>query len=442
MRTRNALTIVLAIAMVLAPVATASGTLVHRYSFDESAGASTFVDSVGSADILLVDLGGSGTSGGGQGHEAGFDPGDGSIQFRMYGGGKGNADYLNVPAAVLPDVTGVDATFEFWATNWSTRNWSRIFSFGSSNSDVWMASWQNGTNINQNQNRWNDGGAGANVTSNHTMAPYTLGQEFHIVYTIDATTTPGSSIVKWYKDGVFKGGFTSPGEMFELNDTTIENALGRSKWGDNTADASYNEFRVYDNVLSAPDILASFNKGTAIDDGTLDSNVGAGNWEVAGSWTGDVAGGVPTSQSIVNVNSGHTITVPFLGGGGAAGELYVLAGGTVVVDDPLAVTDTIDIAATGAMSVTGTGTLSTTEITSASAGAVAIASAGTVTAATASTATFTFADATSTLNATDLTINSAIDAAASNIPFTNVTLAAGGSIANATDITAANLIVA
>jgi len=65
---------------------------------------------------------------------------------------------------------------------------------------------------------------------------------------VEATGGGTKTVVKWYKDGVYKGQFDTWNKLSDLND--IESVLGRSKWGDNTANASWNEVRMYDHAAS------------------------------------------------------------------------------------------------------------------------------------------------------------------------------------------------
>jgi hypothetical protein len=142
-------------------------------------------------------------------------------------------------------------------------------------------------------------------------------------------------------------------------------------------------------------------------DGTLNSII-SGDYDLATTWAGTVAGGVPTSLSIANILNGHTISIPLFSGGGAAGELNINAGGTVEVDDILDVSWAISIAATGALNINA---------------------GGTVNAAEASTTGITFADNSATLNAAKLTIDSAIDLDSADLNLNNdVTIAAAGTL--------------
>jgi len=225
----------------------ADAGLVHRWSFNETGGAgTTLADSVGGAGATIVNVG---VNNADVGTTA---PG----QVFMMGGNKGFADYVELPDGTISAITN-DCTIELWATQLDARNWGRLISFGGSNTDVLLMSWSRGWNVNQDAVRWVDTGVAGNNDNNvnDSMAPYTPGTEFHVAMTIDVNATGTMTRVKWYKDGVYKGEFDTDNKLSDLGDT--ESALGRSKWGDYTACALFNELRIHDEVLSEAQIAAS-----------------------------------------------------------------------------------------------------------------------------------------------------------------------------------------
>jgi hypothetical protein len=77
--------------------------------------------------------------------------------------------------------------------------------------------------------------------------------EFHIVCVFD------NGLVTWYTGpadsdtlGEAKGSFQSTNRLSELNDTN--NWLGRSQWEDSTANASWNEVRLWKGALTPEEI--------------------------------------------------------------------------------------------------------------------------------------------------------------------------------------------
>ena len=93
-------------------------TLVHRWSFNDTAGSSTFTDSVGGASGTLN-------------NSSAINPSSASLdgaQLVMDGTG----GYANLPSGLISPLTQV--TIEFWGT-FSNSNpvWTRTFAFGDQN---------------------------------------------------------------------------------------------------------------------------------------------------------------------------------------------------------------------------------------------------------------------------------------------------------------------
>ncbi len=201
--------------------------LAHRWSFNGDP-----TDSVGGQDAVIVDQGA---------NDAVFGP----TEITLAGGGKGASDYIDLADGIISGL-GDTATVEIWATQISVQNWSRIFDFGASTSENIFMSWTTGTGLNTDRVEWL---GDDDATLDSTNAPYTLGQEYHIVVVFE----PGS--VTWYTApadsddlGAAKGSFEITNLLSGLDDTN--NWLGRSQWGDNTANASWNEVRLWVGALT------------------------------------------------------------------------------------------------------------------------------------------------------------------------------------------------
>ena len=107
--------------------------------------------------------------------------------------------------------------------------------------------------------------AGAEMPTQDPNIAYTLATQRHVavVYNSTGGTVPGMASLSIYLDGVLVPAAAAgnpadtPLQLKNLND--VNNWLGRSNW---TPDAnfggSFNEFRVYDNALSASDVGKSF----------------------------------------------------------------------------------------------------------------------------------------------------------------------------------------
>jgi hypothetical protein len=221
-----------------------TGDPIHRWSFSETGGAgTTLVDSIGGADGTIVDVGtNDGTVGGGQ--------------VTLAGGAKDGSDYVSLPAGLVSGLS--DATIETWATQHTVQNWSRIFDFGQDTTNNMLMAWTQGTNLNADRAGMKVGNVEQSV--DNMMAPYALDQEFHIVMTVDEDAIgDGRTLLRLYRDGELMGGRFVDYTLSQIND--VNNFLGRSQYGDNTANASWNELRIYDYLLNDNQILGNFLAG-------------------------------------------------------------------------------------------------------------------------------------------------------------------------------------
>jgi len=219
--------------------------MIHQWTFDEIGGAgTTLVDSIGGENGTIVDLGGN----------------DGFVEegrVTLTGGGKNDSDYVMLPSNLLSPLT--NATIETWSTQYSSQNWSRVFSIGSSTNNVMHMSFSRGTNINQNELRWN---AQSNMTlQDFGGAPMNpLDEQVHWVVTINDVGGPnGETQVTVYKNGEEVRVGATNNDLSGLVDNDI--FLGRSQWGDNTANASWDEFRIYDGILTSDQISTNYQNG-------------------------------------------------------------------------------------------------------------------------------------------------------------------------------------
>ena len=162
-----------------------------------------------------------------------------------------------LPSNLLSPLT--NATIETWSTQYSSQNWSRVFSIGSSTNNVMHMSFSRGTNINQNELRWN---AQSNMTlQDFGGAPMNpLDEQVHWVVTINDVGGPnGETQVTVYKNGEEVRVGATNNDLSGLVDNDI--FLGRSQWGDNTANASWDEFRIYDGILTSDQISTNYQNG-------------------------------------------------------------------------------------------------------------------------------------------------------------------------------------
>jgi uncharacterized protein len=210
-------------------------TLAHRWSFNGN-----LTDSAGGSNATIVDVGSSNVT-------------LSSTQVMLVGGTRGSSDYVSLGSNFLPNNSN-PITLEFWAAQQSLKNWSRIFDFGSGTGENLFMSWTQGIDGNTDRVEWVDGAG--KTTVDNSNAPYTLGQEYHIVMVIEPGAGQGvATHVKWYSApsaaGALyeQGSFDTPNTLAQLTDSN--NWLGRSQYTwDDTANASYNEVRIWQDALT------------------------------------------------------------------------------------------------------------------------------------------------------------------------------------------------
>jgi hypothetical protein len=212
-------------------------TLIHRYSFNDLAGSSTFIDSMGGAEGTLNNsLAGNPSSASLDGSQLQLD---------------GTGGYANLPGGLISSNTQV--TIEFWAT-FSSSNpfWTRVFAFGDQNAGSENTgfdychyaggNWQNlnlqtaSSGVYAN----NPGGLNGQTNVHVTCVADPLGNKLYYYNGTKVTSDPVLN------NGA---GGTVPA-LSGLNDTFC--LLGRSLFDiDPTLAGSISEFRIYSGVISA-----------------------------------------------------------------------------------------------------------------------------------------------------------------------------------------------
>ena len=213
----------------------------NRWSFNGS-----LADSVGASDAQVIDPDNDALAGGTSTLS--------STDLLLGGGARATSAYAQLGTNLLQGLK-TPVTIELWATQQSVQNWSRIFDFGSGTTEYLMMTWTQGTNLATDTVEWVDGETKGAVNTNQ---PYTTGTEFHIVMTIEpGAGTNSSTLVSWYSMpsgasdlGAIQGSFSTTNQLGNFTDAL--NLLGRSQWaGDNTANARYNEVRIWNGALTS-----------------------------------------------------------------------------------------------------------------------------------------------------------------------------------------------
>lgn len=232
----------------------------HRYRFDNTTGAlaagTQLTDSIGTAHGSVRGTGASATGTG----------------VRLAGGSSTTAAYIDLPnrsvsgsGEIFPGFS--ETSYELWVTVHTTQNWARILDFGNNSinevtapggsfngADYLMISASVGM---ANDIRFERGGQDlAGGGTQDVAGATTVGVRMHLV----ATYETASAAWKLYKNGVQIASVPTllgPGTVDDLNVW-----LGRSNWaGDNNADATFDETRVYDYALNAQQVLGNYQAG-------------------------------------------------------------------------------------------------------------------------------------------------------------------------------------
>jgi glucose/arabinose dehydrogenase/PKD repeat protein len=213
--------------------------LVHRYSFDEPAGATTAADSVSHADGTL--LGGASITG------------TGWLNLPGTGG------YVDLPNGLVSVLT--NATFEAWLTWNGGGNWQRIFDFGNNSNGennqgtgltYIMLTPQSASGVFRFAVTTNSGAGEIGTTWTNALP---VGQRIHVAVAYDFTA--GTTVLYLNGQRVATGLASIP--LAGINDVNVW--LGRSNWPDPYFSGQFDEFRVYDGVLSDAGVAASYAAG-------------------------------------------------------------------------------------------------------------------------------------------------------------------------------------
>ncbi len=247
---------------------------IHRYSFNQAAGSAA-------TGTVVVD-----SAGGGDGVVLGDGAASTGSRISLPGGGSGSAAYIDLPNGMISKSSQDNGgsgklTIEGWSKVTGVQNWARIFDFGSS--DVadpgliggevtgpggggegldylfFSASEGGRPDLHALGMRNIDPPSGGGIDTRIGFAG--LNVDFHFAITWDENT----GIITAYKDGgeVLKATLPDPAgadRMSKINDVNVW--LGRSNWtGDSNMQGEYDEFRIYDRVLTGDEVRNSFRAG-------------------------------------------------------------------------------------------------------------------------------------------------------------------------------------
>ncbi len=301
--------------------------LVHRWSFNQAAGAvpagTTHTDSIGNAVATIRGVGA--TS-------------DGS-SIILPGTTAGNqapsviSAHIDLPNGLISSKTNL--TVEIWATPLSYQSFQRLLDFGrisqagdglgapgeitglattapgtTSSFDGFTLTLSRNTAGNIGQQRFetriNGVGAGDNTGQygiSDTNIATTAGTEYHYVLTFQSgvgnfASTGGRA--SWYRNGTHIASLDTSFRLHQIQD--VNNWLGRSLWSaDRNTHAAYNEVRVYNHAMTPTEISASFASGP---------NPVFPLSHIAHRWSfGNAAGSAPSGTTVPDLVGNATATI-------------------------------------------------------------------------------------------------------------------------------------
>lgn len=230
--------------------------LAHRWSFNESPGATTVKDSVGGADgTVRPSQAGS--------RQLTFDNGK-----AVFPGGVSYTDaaYIDLPDGIISSKQNI--TIEVWTT-WNGpagSYWQRIFDFGNSQKGDNPHNSGNGTGglfltplgaagspDGVQYNAGPTGFAGEQFLTGPEPLP--IGQQLHIV----CTYAPDLNSSQLWINGRLIASALAPWQLSELQDQN--NWLGASQWNDPPFNGTIDELRIYEGALSELEIILNQQAG-------------------------------------------------------------------------------------------------------------------------------------------------------------------------------------
>jgi hypothetical protein len=294
--------------------------LIHRYSFNETGGA-TVEDLVGDADGIIIG-------------DATFVDG----QLDLPGGAwDSTAGYVDLPNGLISGLTNL--TFEAWVT-WrqgSLQSWQRVFDIGSSDAGedqqgngvtYLQLTPRNGNGLVYYEAVDNTGGGVLTALTGQTALP--TNTPTHIV----ATYNYAAGTARLFINGerVATGPVSLP--LSSVPDVNVW--LGRSQFRDPMFDGLFDEFRVWNGAMLDAQVAASYAAGPdALPGDAVSLTAELSGSELTLSWPSGATGfSLQTSAALgasanwqavagtpVEVNGRWTVTVPVQG----AGAFYRLA---------------------------------------------------------------------------------------------------------------------
>jgi glucose/arabinose dehydrogenase/type 1 glutamine amidotransferase/PKD repeat protein len=260
-------------------------TLIHRYSFNEPAGAATASDSVSHADGSL--LGGAAVTG------------NGLLNLT------GTSGYVDLPNGLVSVLT--NATFEAWLTWNGGGNWQRVFDFGNNSNGennqgtgltYIMLTPKSAGGVVWSAATTNSGGGEIGVAWTNALP---VGVRTHVALSYDFTA--GTTLLYVNGQRVANGVAAIP--LGAITDVNVW--LGRSNWPDPYFNGQFDEFRIHNGALSDAAVAASYAAGPNFLPGEIPNlvltNLGI---SLLLSWPTGASGFIPETASLLGPGAAWT----------------------------------------------------------------------------------------------------------------------------------------
>ena len=272
----------------------ANAALTHEYSFNDPVSSTNATDSVGGANGAL--------------YPGASYPGDGTVLL------DGSSGFVYLPDDIISNYTSI--TFEVWTTPTSNPTWARLFDFGTNQGGKGTggAGGTGGNGITWFYVCLDDGVSGSYRLDINPGAALTgpqpaAGENHMVVCTIDATAQT-AALFDNGKIVAFATGFPATPQKVGH---TFNDYIGRSQFPDPYYNGSIDEFRIYNNPVTPPQVEADYEAGPGSTNAAPGSLTGiqfnnATNAIVAGKFAPVIMGSYTSLTNTVNITSLPGIT--------------------------------------------------------------------------------------------------------------------------------------
>jgi Concanavalin A-like lectin/glucanases superfamily/Bacterial Ig-like domain (group 2) len=238
---------------------------IHRYTFNlpstNDAVGIAVPDVIGGADGMVQGIYGGAT--------AGFT----GTKLTLAGGSSASAAYVDLPNGLVSSLSTNNGgpgkiTIEGWVTVTGSQGWERLFSFGNNTAGEISGPGGafNGTTelmISQNGGDQNTMHVTVDAVGVDTGGNFATGFLNAALTYYALTWDEATGEVTVYQNGLESVRFKASDPFTAVNDVNVW--LGRSNWsGDNNLQGAYDDFRIYNRILSPSEVLNDYQGGADV----------------------------------------------------------------------------------------------------------------------------------------------------------------------------------